>query len=80
MPPGTMLAGLPNDAVSGLPTFAIVSGTPREQLHRLELGLNCASAAARAATSRHSDLQRQDTRVVVTAAAETLTTQPSRAS
>ena len=65
-----MMGGLPNDTTSGLPQLAIVVGTPREQLERVELGLN--GAIARAATNRHSNLQRQDTRVVVTAAAETL--------
>jgi hypothetical protein len=73
LPADARLKGLPSEEASGFPVFAIVAGTPHEQLQRVALRLAAAGAAARAAAGRHGDLQTEDKRVVAAAAAEEVT-------
>jgi hypothetical protein len=73
MPEDTKVQDLPNDPVTGHPTFVLTNDTPREQLERVQQKFRSAQSEVRSANRKYDETARNDDSVVAGGAATTLT-------
>jgi hypothetical protein len=73
MPEDTKVQDLPNDPVTGHPTFVLTNDTPREQLERVQQKFRSAQSEVRAVKRKYDETARNDDSVVAAGAATTLT-------
>jgi len=73
MPEDTKVQDLPNDPITGHPTFVLTNDTPREQLERVQQKFRSAQSEVRATKRKYDETARNDDSVVAAGAATTLT-------